>query len=275
MKTDLLHLPGSLLQILQGFVVLAIIFIPLELAFSLREGPMLRKNVRQDLVFCVVNAIFPPLLLAALLSALVAMVRPLYAAGVFSWVASIPLLLRFALAVVIGDIGAYWGHRWSHEIPFLWRFHRVHHQAETIDWLVTTRAHPFDMVFLKFCGVALIYLCGLAQGSLGQGTALMSSYLIVGGLWGYFVHANINWRFGPLERWLASPAFHHWHHSNESLVSIDKNYAAIFPWIDRCFGTLHLPSRRWPSSYGEHFPAGSADSQPSLSVVSISASHSR
>jgi sterol desaturase/sphingolipid hydroxylase (fatty acid hydroxylase superfamily) len=165
MKPDLLHLPGSLLHILQGFFFLASIFIPLEMAFALRKGPMLRKNVRQDLVFYVVNAIFPPLLLAALLSALVAMVRPLYAGGVFSWVASIPLLLRFAMAVVIGDIGAYWGHRWSHEIPFLWHFHRVHHQAETIDWLVTSRAHPFDMVFSKFCGVALLYLCGMAQGS--------------------------------------------------------------------------------------------------------------
>jgi sterol desaturase/sphingolipid hydroxylase (fatty acid hydroxylase superfamily) len=236
---------------------------------------MLRKNIREDLVFHVVNAIFPPLLLAALLSALVAMVRPLYAAGVFSWVASLPILLRFAMAVIIGDIGAYWGHRWSHEIPFLWRFHRIHHQAETIDWLVTSRAHPFDMVFTKFCGVALLYLCGMAQGSLGQGTVLMSSYLIIGGLWAYFVHANINWRFGLLERWLASPAFHHWHHSNESQVSIDKNYAAIFPWIDRCFGTLHLPRRRWPSSYGEPVPAECADSQPSLSVVSTTGSHSR
>ena len=117
MKPDLLHLPGSLFQILQGFLFLAIIFVPLEMAFALREGSMLRKNVRQDLVFYVVNAILPPLLLAALLGALVAVVRPLYAAGVFGWVASIPLLFRFALAVIIGDVGAYWGHRWSHEVP--------------------------------------------------------------------------------------------------------------------------------------------------------------
>jgi sterol desaturase/sphingolipid hydroxylase (fatty acid hydroxylase superfamily) len=259
MKTELIHFYGMVLQSLQGFFMLLVIFVPLELAFARRNTALLRKNFHQDLIFHFVNSLLPQLLMAVVVGVLVAVIRPVYASGFFHWVSSIPLLLRFALAVIIGDIGSYWGHRWSHEIPFLWHFHRIHHQAETIDWLVTSRAHPLDMVFVKLCGVALIYGTGLAQGSLGQGTALMSSYLLIGGLWAYFVHANINWRFGPLEKWLASPAFHHWHHSNESLESIDKNYAAIFPWIDRLFGTLHLPSRRWPASYGEKVNAENAD----------------
>lgn len=252
MNPDLPHIQAIVLQSVQGFLMLMIIFVPLEMAFALRSTPLLRKNIHQDLVYHFLNSLLPQLLLAALLTVLVAIIRPVYASGFFHWLSSIPLPLRFALAVIIGDIGSYWGHRWSHEIPLLWHFHRIHHQAETIDWLVTSRAHPFDMVFIKLCGVALIYFSGLAQGSLGQGTALMSTYLIIGGLWAYFVHANINWRFGVVEQWLASPAFHHWHHSNESRQSIDKNYAAIFPWVDRLFGTLHLPSRRWPASYGEH-----------------------
>ncbi len=110
------------------------------------------------------------------MGALVAFIRPVYASGFFHWISSVPLLIRFALAVIIGDIGSYWAHRWSHELPLLWGFHRIHHQAETIDWLVTSRAHPFDKVFTKFRGVALIDLSGLAQGSLGQGTALMGTY---------------------------------------------------------------------------------------------------
>jgi sterol desaturase/sphingolipid hydroxylase (fatty acid hydroxylase superfamily) len=266
MKPDLLSILAMILQSLQGFFMLLIIFIPLEMAFALRSSPIPRKHIHQDLIYHFVNSLLPQLILASILSVLVAIIKPVYALGIFSWISSIPLLLRFALAVIIGDIGSYWGHRWSHEIPFLWNFHRIHHQAETIDWLVTSRAHPLDMVFIKLCGVALIYLSGLAHGSLGQGTGLMSTYLIVGGLWAYFVHANINWRFGRLEQWLASPAFHHWHHSNESHQSIDKNYAAIFPWVDRIFGTLHLPSRRWPASYGEHLTM-ETDSLPSSSPV--------
>jgi sterol desaturase/sphingolipid hydroxylase (fatty acid hydroxylase superfamily) len=78
----------------------------------------------------------------------------------------------------------------------------------------------------------------------------MAIYVLVGGFWGYLVHANLGWRFGFLERWLATPAFHHWHHSNGTRASIDKNYAAIFPWIDRLFRTFYLPRQRWPERYG-------------------------
>jgi sterol desaturase/sphingolipid hydroxylase (fatty acid hydroxylase superfamily) len=255
MATDLSSLPVHLLQPAQSLLYLGVIFVPLEWVFAQRIYPAPRKQLGQDLIFFLVNSLLPPVLLAAALGGLVALIRPLYATGIFSWSNALPLPIRFILAVIIGDIGGYWGHRWSHEIPLLWRFHRIHHQAEALDWLVTNRAHPFDTVFLKFCGVAFIYLTGLASGSLGQGTALMSSYVVIGGIWAYFVHANIGWRFGRLEPWLASPAFHHWHHSNESKRSLDKNYAALFPFIDRLFGTLHLPRRRWPRTYGECLPS--------------------
>jgi len=35
-----------------------------------------------------------------------------------------------------------------HEILLLWRFHPIHQSAEQIDWLVNSRVHPVDMVFL-------------------------------------------------------------------------------------------------------------------------------
>jgi hypothetical protein len=103
------------------------------------------------------------------------------------------------------------------------------------------------MIFLKFCGILRSICLAWLRAPWGQGTPWMSLYVLVGGLWAYFVHANVGLRFGFLEKDLASPAFHHWHHSNELPESIDKNYAAIFPFIDRLFGTFYLPSRRWTS----------------------------
>jgi hypothetical protein len=75
---------------------------------------------------------------------------------------------------------------------------------------------------------------------------------------GLFIHANVRWRFGPREWLIASPAFHHWHHTNDGPALIDKNYAPLFPWVDCLFGTLYLPPHRHPAVYGTNtvVPAG-------------------
>ena len=64
-----------------------------------------------------------------------------------------------------------------------------------------------------------------------------------------WIHANLRGRWGPLERLLATPRFHHWHHAAEPEAR-DKNFAVHLPVIDRLFGTLHLPAGRWPERYG-------------------------
>jgi lathosterol oxidase len=64
-----------------------------------------------------------------------------------------------------------------------------------------------------------------------------------------FIHANVRFRFGALERWVVTPRFHHWHHSAQA-EAIDKNFAVHLPWIDRIFGTYHCPGEQWPASYG-------------------------
>ena len=142
-------------------------------------------------------------------------------------------------------------------MPSLWRFHAVHHSATQIDWMVNSKAHPVDMVLVRLCGLVPIHVLGLAQTSTGQLGPLMLAYLMLGTTWSFFVHANLRWRFGWLEQVVATPAFHHWHHTNDSPAVIDKNYAAIFPWIDRLFGTLYLPKDRFPERYGTNTEVGS------------------
>jgi sterol desaturase/sphingolipid hydroxylase (fatty acid hydroxylase superfamily) len=72
-----------------------------------------------------------------------------------------PIWMRASAAMVVGEIGYYWGHRLSHEAPFLWRFHAIYHSAEQIDFLVSTRAHPVDFVFTRICMLAPLYALGL------------------------------------------------------------------------------------------------------------------
>jgi sterol desaturase/sphingolipid hydroxylase (fatty acid hydroxylase superfamily) len=63
-----------------------------------------------------------------------------------------------------------------------------------------------------------------------------------------FIHANVRWTFRPIQRFVVTPAFHHWHHSADR-DSIDKNFSVHTPLWDLLFGTYHLPSR-WPTRYG-------------------------
>ena len=86
-------------------------------------------------------------------------------------------------------------------------------------------------------------------GPTGASESVVPALVLVSGTgWGFFVHANVAWRFGPLEALVATPAFHHWHHTLTG--PINRNYSSMLPWLDRVFGTFHLPRDRWPSSYG-------------------------
>jgi sterol desaturase/sphingolipid hydroxylase (fatty acid hydroxylase superfamily) len=241
---------GGLLRLGAWLVVLVLVFIPLERRFGRVRQPILRRRWREDLGFYFLNGILPPLLILIPLGLLTAIVRGIGSNGFYVAVASLPLAVRLLAAVVVGEIGAYWGHRLSHEIPWLWRIHAVHHSAEQLDWLVNSRAHPLDFVVTRSFGLAPVLLLGLAQPIDDAPDLVLMLYVAVGTLWSYLVHANLRWRFGVLEHLVATPAFHHWHHANDDRRHINHNYAAIFPWVDRLFGTLLSPSRRWPGSYG-------------------------
>ena len=231
-----------------------IIFVPLERFFAQHQQKVFRKEFLVDLGYYFLNSFLPKLLLILPMSIIAWGVHHLEPSGLYSWVGAMPMRTRLLLAIIVGEFGAYWGHRWSHEIAVLWRFHSIHHSAEEMDWLVNTRAHPLDMFFTRLCGLLPIYVLGLAQPTGKTVDIVPLLYALVGTVWSFFVHANICWRFGWLEKLVATPAFHHWHHTNDGAKYINKNYATIFPWIDKLFGTFYLPKNRWPKKYGIDMP---------------------
>ena len=227
--------------------VLAVIFVPLERLFAAHPQKIFRKQIVTDLCYYFLSSLLPAVLLSYPVALLATLVRYAVPTDILQTMSVQPQLTKALLGFVAGEVGYYWGHRLSHEIPFLWKFHSIHHSAEQIDFLVNTRAHPFDMVFGRFCGLIPIYLLGLGGPGDAKDSLIPIVATLIGTVWGFFIHANLKWRFGPLEWLISTPAFHHWHHTK---TPINRNYASTLPWLDRIFGTYYLPLGEFPTTYG-------------------------
>lgn len=239
------------------FGLLSAVFIPLERLSAQRRQPILRRQFAVDFAYYLLNSMVTVALLSTLMAAFTLAAQRLLPSGLLAFTGSLPLWARILATLVVGEFGFYWGHRWSHEIPLLWRFHAVHHSAEQIDWLTSSRAHPIDLLFTRLCGYTLVSGVGLAQPGTLSGSVAVSLLTVVTIFWGFFIHANLKWRFGWLESVIATPAFHRWHHTNDRFRN--HNYASTLPLYDRLFGTWHLPRQGVPPVFGID-----ADMPPSL-----------
>ncbi len=245
------HLPPFLQNVVRlcfWLVLLSLCFVPLERWFGLHRQKVMHRGLLREVAYFFINGLLPGLLLAtplALIAWCAHAVMPFrFQLAIAEW----PLWQRIVVGFVIGEIGFYWGHRWAHEIPFLWRFHSVHHSPQGIYFLISSYAHPLDNAFVRLCGLIPAVFLGVASPLTPDGTLVPVIIVLVATAWGFFIHANLRWRFGPLEWLIATPAFHHWHHTNGELR--DRNYASMLPLMDIVFGTYHLPRKDWPSSYG-------------------------
>ena len=240
----------QILRATMWLTILAAVFVPLERLFALRPQKIFRKGVLTDVGYYFMNSLGLALLLSFPLAVMAWGVRHFLPVGMIAIVTGMPIWARLSAAMVVGEIGAYWGHRWSHQIPLLWRFHAVHHSAEDVDFLVSTRAHPVDLVFTRLCEMTPMFALGLASPMSLQGSMIPIVVMLIGQVWGFFIHANVTWRFGPLEWLVSTPAFQHWHHTNDGPEVINKNYAPMLPWVDWMFGSLYLPKDKQPQRYG-------------------------
>ncbi|MBI3349377.1 MAG: sterol desaturase family protein [Burkholderiales bacterium] len=239
-------------RLANGLLLLLVVFLPLERLFALRRGPR-PEPWAPDVAWYFVTSLLPNRLVA-LAIALALLALPGWQ-GLWPRLGELPLWQRLPLALLVAELGFYWGHRALHASPVLWRFHALHHGAERLDWLVNTRAHPVDVAFVRLCGLAPLYLLGFARSGGQQIDGLPLGVALAANVWGYLIHANLRWRFGLLEWLIATPRFHHWHH--EQLGDgghAHGNYAALLPGLDALFGTLRLPREGWPARYGTSEP---------------------
>jgi sterol desaturase/sphingolipid hydroxylase (fatty acid hydroxylase superfamily) len=237
-------------NVVYGLVVGALIFVPLERLFALRpQQKVFRRGWRADVIHFLFTRTLSEVATFVVVGALILMLHWVVSPTFQAAIASQGRLPQFVEAVFIANIGGYFGHRLSHEIPFLWRFHSVHHSIAEMDWLASARVHPLDLIVTKALTIGPLYVLGFSKATFG-------AYLGLATLHAVFIHANVRFKFRRLRWVFGTPAFHHWHHSDEPEAH-NKNYAGELPLLDLIFGTYYLPDRM-PEKYGtsEAVPTG-------------------
>jgi sterol desaturase/sphingolipid hydroxylase (fatty acid hydroxylase superfamily) len=229
-------------NIVFGLAILAVIFIPLERLFALHPRRVLRRGWRTDVVHYLVNGAALKVGLVVSVMVVGGVLRAFVPESLRLGIAASPTWVQIVAGFAITTVGGYAGHRAAHEVPLLWRFHRVHHSIRDMDWLAANHLHPLDETFGRSSAVLPLYALGFGRISLGAFVILITVQAI-------FIHANVRISWGPLRWVIATPQFHHWHHAREP-EAYNTNFAGEFPVLDAIFGTLYLPAHRWPAQYG-------------------------
>ena len=134
--------------------------------------------------------------------------------------------------LVLFDGWMYAWHRANHRIGFLWRFHRVHHSERDLDVTSAVRFHPGEIAMSTVLRLGVLAL-------LGVGLPMLLVYEMALAPVIQFHHSNVRtpgWFDDALRTLIVSPNMHRVHHS-ELRAEHDGNYASIFSFWDRMFGS--------------------------------------
>src|ERR1041385_8276320 len=232
-------IPFLILGASLSFVFLALVFWPLEKAFPARRQELIRPRWWTDLAFFLGQFLLWGGVVLAVLQFFRHRLDLVVPAGFRATVQSQPWWLQAIEVVFLSDFCVYWGHRLQHRVPFLWRFHSIHHSAEHLDWLAARREPPIDTVYT-------LTLINLPAFVLGFPLETLGGLIAFRGVWAIYIHSNVRLPIGPLRWFIGAPELHHWHHSRERDAG---NYANISPLMDLFFGTYRCPPRE-PERFG-------------------------
>jgi len=222
-------------------LALGLLFIPLERLFALREQRIFRPGWQTDLKHFFASHAGVQLLSFASMAPAQALFAWAVHAPFQAAVAAQPVWLQFVQILLVVDFMTYWIHRAFHRVPWLWSFHAIHHSSLQMDWLAGSRMHLVDVLATRAAAFLPVFALGFAPAALYAYLAFVSVHAV-------YIHANVRWRW-PGVRWvIATPEYHHWHHSSEE-EGIDRNFAGFLPLWDLVFGTAYQPGH-WPARYG-------------------------
>lgn len=152
-----------------------------------------------------------------------------------------PSVAWWILIFLFTDFIWYWYHRLAHEINLLWMVHEVHHQSEDFNYTVSARITIFQAIVRTGFWAVLPFI--------GFPAEMITSMLLIHGLYPFFIHTRVIGKLGILEYVLVTPSHHRVHHaSNEKYL--DKNYGDVLIIWDKLLGTFQKEEEQEEIVYG-------------------------
>ena len=216
-------------------VAWVIIIVTLERFFPYRKGlPIFREGFWIDLVwYTLIQSYFLRILIFEII------IKSLHAG--FDW-QPYQFLKNWSVAqqvlffLVTHDFYIYWFHRFQHANKYFWRTHEAHHSGKQVDFLEGSRSHILEIIINQTIEFAPIIL-------LGANPIVVPIKALLDAVFGIFIHANIDVKFGKLKYFLNSPELHLWHHANYQEV-FHANFSTKFSVWDYLFGTAYNPGHK-------------------------------
>jgi len=145
-----------------------------------------------------------------------------------------PFWLQTTVALLLAEVWVYTFHRLSHRLPFLWKYHRVHHTVVDMTWSAASRQHPVDFLLI-------IVGANLPAMILGIDLQPIAFLVIFERIYTVLLHSDLDIHYGWFSRIIASPRLHRFHHSPKCG---NNNYAGLLSFLDVVGNTFHSPAPR-------------------------------
>ncbi|BAU74468.1 sterol desaturase-like protein [Metapseudomonas furukawaii] len=142
-----------------------------------------------------------------------------------------PLWVQLLLVAVVLDLSLYAMHRISHHVPWLWRFHMIHHSAERLYWMNGERRHPLHAMLMAGPGLVLLFASGAPSAVVATWFGILTVHL-------GFQHSNLDYRLGWLRHVIGVAEIHRWHHKRD-FEDAQVNFGEFLMVWDRLFGTFY------------------------------------
>jgi len=210
--------------------VCALIFWPLEELF---EGDNSARPKLKDLASMWFYQSFGLWFAAGIIYEIAFFMRQFLPAPWLLYVKQQPFWLQAAATLLMAEIWVYVFHRLAHKLPFLWKFHRVHHTVVDMTWSATSRQHPVDFLLI-------IVGANLPAMMLGIDLKPIALLVVLERIYTVLLHSDLDIHYGWFSRIIASPRLHSLHHSPTSPYG---NYAGILSLLDVLGNTFQSPNQ--------------------------------